>query len=402
MKLECVLVVLLLIAGTLAAGLQPERVSRTGFTMEIRSEPIPGVPLTGAKIQPLPVTFRTMSGCQVRPLATFEQEMPCEHSGVVRTEAAVVAGFSAGMSGDGLPNLVFYTPSGWDYPIVPSNVRNTHTVGPDLNDSDTTFFDFAVANNGSSTARPRFYTYLYRNGVPFAGFYTESLPPGYYTYYNDYPTMIPAGTHLIAGFTDSTNVIAESLENDNRWSRNFTWRATGQARPNLKPWTPSGWDYPIVPSNVRNTHTVGPDLNDYDTTFIDLSFINNGNAPAQPRFYTYLYLDGRVISGWYIDSLPPGWYGYAEDDPNFVPAGQHTLAMFVDSTDVVSESNEADNRFSNSWTWRHDPATLPNLTYYVPDTSWDYPIVPSNVRGTHRVGPNLNDQDTTFIDWCIA
>ena len=84
-----------------------------------------------------------------------------------------------------LPNLTPYQPTGWDFPIVPSNVRATHTVGPDLNDVDTTFIDFAFANNGRVTAQPRFYTYLYSDGIPFAGFFTDSLPAGFYASTSD-------------------------------------------------------------------------------------------------------------------------------------------------------------------------------------------------------------------------
>ncbi|MBM3315894.1 hypothetical protein FJY71_08685, partial [candidate division WOR-3 bacterium] len=390
MKKYIALATAVVLGAAPAAERAAQRLTVNGITLEVRYEPIPGVKLGRGSIAPQPATE-----CRVKPLAcaptafapglSLSSARPAAGIEPARAAAALDAGVRAGV--DGPPNLFFYAPTGWDHPIVPSDVRNTHTVGPDLNDTDTTFFDWAVGNNGTSTARPRFYTYLYRAGSPFAGFYTESLPAGYYTYYNDYAAMVPGGTWLVAGFTDSTNVVAESLETDNRWSRSFTWRTTGGAQPNLRPYAPTGWDFPVVPSDVRGTHTVGPDLNDYDTTFIDNAFINDGNATARPRFYAYLYVDGRPVNGYYIDSLPPGWYGYYEDDDFFVPAGSHTLSLFVDSFNVVVESNESDNRWSRAFSWRHDPATLPNLTHYMPDTSWDYPLVPSNVRNTHRVGP---------------
>lgn len=427
--------VVILLTGLVTVVLagNPPRLSRGNFALEIRYEPIPGIPVQEAATKPLPLDGRpemvapagtrsigvvSQVAAEVLPVVGLRQ-LNHKQTAITETEpkSALNArdGFGVGAAAtepmtygavvgsepDGLPNLFFYTPSGWDYPIVPSNVRNTHTVGPDLNDGDTTYFDFAVGNNGTATARPRFYTYLYNDGYVFAGFYTESLPAGYYTYYNDFPTMITAGSHLIAGFTDSTNAVVESLENDNRYSRSFTWRATGTALPNLVPYAPTGWDYPIVPSNVRNTHTVGPDLNDYDTTFIDFAILNNGNATARPRFYTYIYVDNRPISGWYVDSLRAGWYVYADDDPNMIPAGTHTLMVYADSTNAVTESNEGDNRYSRAFTWRHDPATLPNLVPYQP-SGWPYPIIPSSQPGTRIVGPNLNDRDSTYIDYCWA
>ncbi len=425
------LVLAAFLAATLAfaANPQPQRIERNGYGLEIRYEPIPGVPLHPTTQAPIPVEPTILGATAISPTGEPEpavqpteasnptpgptalrlppaanryvQSAACGLQSAVRSAGIAAAPGKHESRQDGLPDLVFYTPTGWDFPIVPSNVKGTHTVGPDLNDGDSTYFDFAVINQGSAMAQPRFYTYLYWDGLVFAGFYADSLPVGYYAYYNDYGFRVPAGTHLIAGFTDSTNVIAESLENNNRWSNSWTWRNSGTALPNLRPYTPSGWDFPIVPSDVRNTRTVGPDLNDLDTTFVDWAVLNDGNAMAQPRFYVYLYLDNEPIAGWSVDSLPYMHYVHADDDPEFVPAGTHALGIFADSTNTVQESNENDNTWSNSWTWRHDAATLANLAAFLPN-GWDFPIVPSNVPGTNTVGPDLNDQDTTYIDLAFA
>jgi subtilase family serine protease len=429
-----------LAALAFGANPEPQRIESNGLMLEIRYEPIPGVPLHPAEVARLPVEIapaectpvttepQVLAAENVQPIGAVRNSECGMRSSPLRTEQCTRTGpawaaecgqahapetqpasvermrDAPESASDGLPNLFFYrplSPDTWDFPIVPANVRGTYHVGPDLNDGDTTYFDFAVGNNGQATARPRFYTYLYSDGSVFAGFYTESLPAGYYTYYNDYPRKMISGAHLIAGFTDSTNVIAESLETDNRWSHSWTWRSAGGALPNLRPYKPTGWDFEIVPSDVPGTHTVGPDLNDFDPTFVDWAILNDGNATAKPRFYTYLYLDNRPVAGWYIDSLPYMWYTYAEDDTEFVTAGTHSLGTFADSFNVVVESNENDNRYSHSWTWRHDAATLPNLTWYQP-SGWPWPIIPSSARGTRIVGPNLNDRDTTFIDYCWA
>lgn len=371
-----------------------------GLSVEIRYEPIPGVPVVEGIIAPKPVTPAAVGedAARIGSPQLRAAQMGCELT-LLSTAGEVAAAKAPAF--DGPPNLLFFQPDSWDYPIVPSNVRGTHTVGPDLNDVDSTYFDFAVLNNGSSTASPRFYTYLCSDGVAFAGFFTESLPVGYYTYYSDLPRRIPAGSHLIAGVTDSTNTVAESLETDNHWSHSFSWR-TGGALPNLTPYTPAGWDGPIVPSDVRGTHTVGPDLNDYDSTFVDFAVLNGGNATASPRFYMYLYRDGEVISGHFIDSLPPDYYAYAEDDWDLVSAGDHELGYVADTFNVVVESDEGDNHYSDTFAWRHDAAAMANLTSYRPDTSWLCPLVASSVRGNHHAGPSLNDRDTTFIDWAIV
>ncbi len=124
------------------------------------------------------------------------------------------------------PNLTYYTPSGWDYPIVPSSVTGTNTVGTLYGDS-ATYIDWAIVNNGDSTAKPTFYTYLYEDGAPVAGWYTDSLKAGSYTYVEDWCDTLTAGDHTLMTFTDSTDTVSETDETDNKYSRTFTWSSGG-------------------------------------------------------------------------------------------------------------------------------------------------------------------------------
>ena len=268
--------------------------------------------------------------------------------------------------GGGQANLTSYTPSGWDYPIVPSSVSGTHTVGPDLQGGATTYTDWAIINNGDATAKPLFYTYLYSDGVPLSGWYTDSLQPNHYIYVQDWVHTFSSGDHILKTFTDSTGVVSESNEGDNIYQHTFTWGG-GSGEPNLTSYTPSGWDYPIVPSSVSGTHITGPDLQGGATTYIDWAIINNGDATAKPLFYTYLYSDGVPLSGWYTDSLQPNHYTYVEDWIHTFSAGDHTLKTFTDSTGVVSESNEGDNTYQHTFTWEGGV----NL-------GWDHVIITNN------------------------
>ena len=63
----------------------------------------------------------------------------------------------------GQPDLTFYQPSGWDFPIVPSNVTGTHTVPSPL-PAGTTYIDWAGTNAGAAATSDTFYTYLYLDG----------------------------------------------------------------------------------------------------------------------------------------------------------------------------------------------------------------------------------------------
>jgi len=126
---------------------------------------------------------------------------------------------------------------------------------------------------------------------------------------------------------------------------------TNSGQPDLTYFQPSGWDFPIVPSNVTGTHTVPSPL-PAGTTYIDWAGTNAGTAATTDTFFTYLYCDGTPLQGWYCaPPINPGtWYG-VEDYQTSIPAGSHTLMTLQDSTNRIAESNETNNRYSHSWTW---------------------------------------------------
>lgn len=236
------------------------------------------------------------------------------------------------------------------------------------------------AHNYPNNANQTYYVYGPQDQGPiqmrvhFAKLNTES---GY-----DYVRVYDAGGNLINSYSGDQgtnfwsnwgqgNYIRVVLTSDGsiqRWGfkiDQYEWAPGGQ--PNLTYYTPSGWDYPIVPSSVPGTHTVGPNLQGGTTTYIDWAIINNGNATAKPRFYTYLYSDGAPLQGWYTDSLPPNWYAYVEDWTYTFTAGDHTLMTFADSTNVIAESNETDNKYSRTFTWGSGQGI-----------GWDHVIITNN------------------------
>ena len=119
----------------------------------------------------------------------------------------------------------------------------------------------------------------------------------------------------------------------------------------LVAYQPSGWDFPIVPSNVTGTHTVPSELQP-GTNYVDWAGRNAGDAATADTFFVYLYLDNTAVAGWY--AAPPvaaGGSYYAEDYEMTIQQGNHTLATFQDSTNRIAESNENNNRWSRAWTW---------------------------------------------------
>ena len=239
------------------------------------------------------------------------------------------------------------------------------------NNANQTYYVYGPQDRGSIQMR-----------VHFTKLYTESN--------YDYVKLYDAGGSLINSYSGNQgtnfwsdwgqgNYIRVVFTSDNsatRWGfkiDEYEWQAGGQ--PNLTYYTPSGWDYPIVPSSVSGTHTVGPDLQGGVTTYIDWAIINNGDATAKPLFYTYFYSDGVPLQGWYTDSLPPNWYVYVEDYEHTFTACDHTLMTFADSTDVVDESNETDNKYWHTFNWGGGG-----------NPGWDHVIITSN-----SLKPNWSD-----------
>lgn len=294
-------------------------------------------------------------------------------------------------------NLAPYTPSGWDYPVVPSNTTGTTTVST-LRTDQPTYIDWAVINNGGDTSTT-FTDCLYFDNNPLQCWdITSGLPGGWYNTVNDWVlNLTPTpGAHTLKIVADVYNAINESNESDNVWERSFTWIAAPQ--PNLTPFTPANWDYPIVPSNTTGTHTVST-LYTNQNTYIDMALINTGAATGT-TFATCLYYDNSQLQCWNISGgLLQNQYSYMEDwTLNRTPTpGPHTLRIVVDANNVITESNESDNTWERSFTWTGAPGPsrifLPLVSKdYVPYFEGPMELEPNNTYLTAN-GPLRSARD---------
>lgn len=320
-----------------------------------------------------------------------------------------------------LPNLVPYKPSGWDYPVVPANVTGGSSVST-LYAGQPTYIDVAVANSGA-TAAGAFQICLYLDGAEINRWQSDGLTSGYYASASDWSyTVATAGAHTLKLVADCAGSVAETNENDNLWEHSFTWEGTGPGitptptsgapRPNLLPYKPAGWDYPVVPSNATGGNSVTT-LYAGQPTYFDLAVANDGTADAG-AYFACLYLDGAEIGRWQSAGLQSGYYNFITDWAYTVAVpGQHTLKVTADCTSAVVESNENDNTYERAFTWVGTQPTstptpsatppaglLPDLRPYTPD-GWDFPIVPASASGGTQV-TTLNAGQTTYIDLAVG
>jgi len=119
------------------------------------------------------------------------------------------------------PNLTWYCPPFWDWPIVPSSDSCTNTVNT-LYGGEHTYIDWSMANNGDADAGP-FHVALYLDDVLLKEWSFGTLWWGYYHNYEDYKTTISTGYHTLKLWVDNRKEVEEIDENDNVYERGFTW-----------------------------------------------------------------------------------------------------------------------------------------------------------------------------------
>ncbi len=116
--------------------------------------------------------------------------------------------------------------------------------------------------------------------------------------------------------------------------------------PNLAPFTPDGWSAPfVIVSKSESGETV--ELYTGQDTLIDFAFVNNGGDTLTP-FAVSLYLDDQEVQRWTVDSLLSG-QTFVQSDvllPGSVDAGAHRVAVVADVDNVIAESIEDDNSWS--------------------------------------------------------
>jgi hypothetical protein len=172
----------------------------------------------------------------------------------------------------------------------------------------------------------------------------------------------------------------------------------GGAKPNLTPYSPPDWDFPIVPSSVSGTNTVN-DLFTTKTTYIDWAVINNGSANIVPGFSSCLLFDSSTspLSCWDTpDGLLSDYYAFIKDWVlNITPSvGWHTLSIQVDYYNTVIESNENDNIWSYQFYWNPTQRKiyLPFVSRLKPVFEGPFELEPNN-KYTQANGPINSGQN---------
>ena len=130
--------------------------------------------------------------------------------------------------------------------------------------------------------------------------------------------------------------------------------------------------FSIVPSKPTPTTTKKPDLTPYKLTWkptdpttsdsitITWRVKNQGDADAIGKYQTRLYIDGEKIATWgrSADTLAVGKSAFASKDIGTLSAGEYTVKVVTDTTEIIDESDETNNEYTKILTVTEDTGYL--------------------------------------------
>ncbi len=121
--------------------------------------------------------------------------------------------------------------------------------------------------------------------------------------------------------------------------------------PDLQPYTPAGWDGPLVVGVVSQPQSNAASIFNNQTVYFNSAFANLSAEAIAVGFRVQYLLDGAPVG--YYDK-PAGMASMSATavygSLGLLSSGSHTLEMIIDYNASVAESNEANNIASNGFT----------------------------------------------------
>jgi len=134
---------------------------------------------------------------------------------------------------------------------------------------------------------------------------------------------------------------------------------------NLIAYRPTGWTDSVVIKNGSN-QVVTSKANASDSIYVDWAVANESAQDVSSYFYVAIYVDNSLKTAWKVDGLQSGQYTYIQNySLGQLSNGQHEITIFIDASNLVTESNESDNIVSRTVDIIAPDTTPPtgNITY---------------------------------------
>ncbi len=121
-------------------------------------------------------------------------------------------------------NFTKYQPAGWDNNVVISAITGTTTSESAFYENQTLYLDIAIINNGTCNASQTVKANVFLDGVFKTTITYPILNANFFGFSQDFiiSGSLSVGNHTIQVDIDSPNLIAETNESDNTFTRTFT------------------------------------------------------------------------------------------------------------------------------------------------------------------------------------
>ncbi len=130
------------------------------------------------------------------------------------------------------------------------------------------------------------------------------------------------------------------------------------APADLEAYARTGWAYPVVPSTLSNSSSISCPapttlVGSAGPLYLNVCGRNTGGSSTGVKFGVRCLVDGKDWGvAWGHDAVAPGEeYWILNRGVPAVRGGRHTFEGFHDSSEILPEADEADNRWARQWIW---------------------------------------------------
>lgn len=151
--------------------------------------------------------------------------------------------------------------------------------------------------------------------------------------------------------TPTPNLVLEFAPNGTSQSTSPSVAAP-DCGPDLIPFTPSGWSFPVIPNSIKETVQANTTLFTQKPTYFDIVVSNIGTESVASGPKVHVWLDNTLMFSPTFSTMPSGHWGWFRDSQYTInSAGWHTVALEVDPDNTIAECNESNNYWEQDFYW---------------------------------------------------
>lgn len=154
---------------------------------------------------------------------------------------------------------------------------------------------------------------------------------------------------------DDANLGDNSVGANRVSSARVQQRQQPPSQPDLRPYAPPGYSYPVVPSSINGTYEAST-LYAGKSSYFDWHFTNDGSGIASGSFHVELWVGSTRYARYLYSDFGAGWTGGFDDWSETISTpGWYTVKLIADPDNTIEESDESNNTWEGQFYW--EPVT---------------------------------------------